>query len=365
MSTWETDSRSGPAESVGLRSLANRLVFPPLEILPATPDDSGVIWRRLGVRPDAVFTVVWSTQRHSFVVEQKGSSTPRELETAIRQALRYADLSRGQYLPMVVLPYLNPEALERLVATQTSGIDLSGNGVVVVPGRLLVYRTGEKNKFPANTPIRNVYRGTTSLVSRVFFARGSFSSVTEVREEIEHRGGRISLSTVSKALRALQEDLVVGREQGVRLLQPEKLLDLLVRNYRGPEIQRRVSGRLQTLPSTLRKLAENARALGLPVAADLPSRYVVMPSSEETIAIYTPSIDELLGDVALQETTRFPNVILLETRDQTIYFDRREEDGFFWLSPLGTYLELSTGGKREREAARQVRDDLLGFDRRG
>lgn len=337
------------------------ITFPPLKISLASKDVANAVWDRFGARPDLVLTVEWDGQQYPFVVEQKTLSTPRSLEAAIQQARRYADLSQNQYQPMIMVPYLNSQALDRLIAVEMSGIDLSGNGVVLVPKKLFVYRTGEKNRFPASTPIRNVYRGTTSLVSRVLFARSTFSSVTEISEEIRRRGGRITMSTVSKALRGLQEDLVVGREEGIRLLQPARLLDLLVRNYRSPNVRRRVSGRVEDAASALQKFTVNARELRLSVAGDLPSRYVVMPSSEEIISVYTSSIGELLRGVNFRETARFPNISLLETRDQTVYFDRREADGFYWISPLETYLELATGGKREQEAARQVRSDLLNF----
>jgi len=323
------------------------------------PGKGDVERHRIGFQPDLILTVTWEKQQHSFAVEQKASSTPRTLEAAIGQARRYADLSQGQYQPMVVLPYLGPDALERLVSAQVSGIDLSGNGIVLVLGHLFVYRTGEKNKFPASAPIRNVYRGTTSLVARVFFVRRAFPSVTEVLREITHRGGETSMSTVSKALRGLQEDLIVGREGDIRLLQPPKLLDLLASNYRGPDVVHCVRGRVEDMPSALKRFTANAREFDLSLVGNSPSRYVVLPSSEETVDIYTSSIDELLRNVAFRETNRFPNVRLLESRDQTVYFDRREADGFYWVSPLQAYLGLASEGKREQQASQQIRSDLL------
>jgi hypothetical protein len=53
------------------------------------------------------------------------------------------------------------------------------------------------------------------------------------------------------------------------------------------------------------------------------------------------------------------NVELVEVEDQTVYFDPDEEDGFPWISALQTYLILASGGKREQEAAAQIRPDLI------
>jgi len=60
-----------------------------------------------------------------------------------------------------------------------------------------------------------------------------------------------------------------------------------------------------------------------------------------------------------EETNRFPNVEFLETDDPTVYFDRRDTGPIPIISPLQAYLELSKGGKREKEAAEPLRGDLL------
>lgn len=90
-----------------------------------------------------------------------------------------------------------------------------------------------------------------------------------------------------------------------------------------------------------------------------PSRYVILPTSEEVVRVYTSSIEDVTRGVELEETSRFPNVELIETEDQTIYLDSRNEDSFPWISPLQTYLMLAKGGKRESEAAEELRTELL------
>jgi hypothetical protein len=260
---------------------------------------------------------------------------------------------------MVVVPYLSPGALDRLAEEKVSGIDLSGNGLVVVPGEWFVRSTGEKNRFPAGTPIKNVYRGTSSLVARVFFARPAYSSVREILEEIQRRGGEITLSTVSKALKGLEEDLLVGRGETIRILQPGRMLDLLVQNYRAPDIMHRRRVRFPDRWRSLRHFAQNAQEYDISIVGDLPSRYVIMPESEDFMRLYTTSIESMTQDVELEDTSRFPNMELIETRDQAVYFDPSTEQQFPFISPLQTYLMLSAGGKREQEAAAQLRPDLI------
>jgi hypothetical protein len=60
-----------------------------------------------------------------------------------------------------------------------------------------------------------------------------------------------------------------------------------------------------------------------------------------------------------RETDRFPNVELIETLEQPLYFDARDESGFYWASPVQTWLELMQGDKRDRGTAAQVREFIL------
>lgn len=333
--------------------------FHPLEISTFWPETAGLRPGPHDSHPDFVLAARWEGKEHSFIVESKGSSTPKVLEAAIQQARRHAHVAGPPYLPMVVVPYLSEGALDRLAEEGVSGIDLSGNGLVVVPGEWFVRSTGAKNRFRSGAPIKNVYRGASSLVARVFFARPVFSSVQEVLDEIRRRGGRVTLSTVSKALKGLEEDLVVGRGKTIRLLQPGRMLDLLLDNYRDPQTSSRRRIKVRDRQNALRRFAQNARESGVGVAGDLPSRYVVMPASDDVMRIYTSPIEEVTRGVELEDASRFPNLELVETEDQTVYFDASEEEGFFWISPLQTYLMLATGGKREREVATQLRADLL------
>ena len=124
---------------------------------------------------------------------------------------------------------MSEDALKRLFEAEISGIDLSGNGVVVVPDKLFVYRAGAKNKFLSNAPIKNVFRGTSSLIRGVFFAKPEYENVGEVLEEIKKRGGRTTFSTVSKVLKTLEEELIIGKGEKIRLLDAKKLLAALAR----------------------------------------------------------------------------------------------------------------------------------------
>ena len=79
---------------------------------------------------------------------------------------------------------------------------------------------------------------------------------------------------------------------------------------------------------------------------------------EPVQTFYCSSLESLLKRFGadLEETSRFPNVELLETDEDFVYFDARDN---LAASPVQTYLELMRGDKREQETAEQVRKAIL------
>ena len=314
-----------------------------------------------GRRSDFVLEMTWNGRTRLFAVECKANATPAILEEAIQRIRR---ASRPPLLwPMVFVPYLSDANLQRLEQEGVSGLDLCGNGVVTVPGEWLVYRTGKPNLYPQSFPIKNVFRGSSSLVARVFLLRRVFGAVGEIRAEIERRGGAVALSTVSKVLARLEEELIVGRRSGeIRLLQQDKLLQALSENYRPPEVTRRFLGKTinNIGPETLLMpqldwARENQISLAMTGVSS--ARLYAGTPREPTISFYCSDAAALLARLGpdVREQDRFPDMELLETNDNSVYFDCRLIGGCAFASPLQTYLELARGGKREQETAEQVK----------
>jgi hypothetical protein len=205
--------------------------------------------------PDFVLQLSWEGRSRRFVVEYVRTGTPKNLRGAVDQARRYVTYERS-LLPMVMAPYLRPQAIDLLVSEGVSGIDLSGNGVVIVPGQWFVLRTGARNRYPSSAPIKNVFRGKSSLVTRALLVQGSFGSAAEIAKELEPY--RVSSSTISKVLKALEEELLIDRGNGIRVLQANLLLDRLVENYRPPASRSVQRGQLGVSPETLRRMDASA-----------------------------------------------------------------------------------------------------------
>ena len=255
---------------------------------------------------------------------------------------------------------------------EVSGVDLCGNGVIIVPGKLYVERSGQRNQFPSSAPIKSIYRRKSSLVGRVFLARSRYQRIGDVVAEINRRSmlgslqeRAITFATVSKVLRALENDLIVGREgSSLRLLQADKLLEKLSMNYMPPRMTGIINWSIPQAKSDASSvMGVLSQAFRNPLPAVVTgtssvSKYAVM-QREDTISIYCPDPESWLTNVPGSRTDRFPTISVIRTDDLSVYFDARKESGLVWASPVQTYLELMAGDKRDRDTASQVRELIL------
>jgi len=335
---------------VGLRPLSLRL----LRAGPRLAD---------GRRLSALVEGAWDRSKVRFAAECRSLSTPKAFAEAVA-LLRTSALPTG-CVPLLVVPFLSDEQLERLEEQGVCGIDLCGNGVVRVAGRFAVARSGKPNRFSSSAPIKNVYRGATSMVARLLLACPAFGAVKDVVAEVRRRDTLaqtrarpfLAFGTVSKALAAMEQDLVVGRHAGVRLLQPDALLERLARSYRAPACPEPVRLKVPLEgPALYRFLGGQAQSLGAAVAAtglSSVNRYATMQRGD-VLRVYCSRAAGLVCVLGVPRAERFPNLEVVETADPTVYFDARQDEGLRWASPVQTYLELMAGDKRDQETAAQV-----------
>lgn len=317
---------------------------------------------------DALVEVSWGDRTARFAVEFKAISTPKVFQNTLN-LLKSLSLPQG-YLPMLIMPFLNDQQLKELEREEISGIDMCGNGVVIAPGIFSVFRTGEKNRFPSSAPIKNIYRMNSSMVARIFLSRSSYDTVQELWVEVKKRNMLVnrwnkkpmSLSTVSKSLKTLEDDLIIERKNTIRLLQADKLLEKLSKNYTPPGIKERVRLKISgERDAILQLLWKRSQELGLPfIATGMSSvpQYAVMQRGD-LLSVYCPRLEMILGQFPGNPSDRFPNLELIETEDETVFFDARQKGDFYWASPVQVYLELMTGDKRDQETAEQVKSFIL------
>jgi hypothetical protein len=351
-------------KDITLRLSQGKITLPPLTLQLASRETNSK-----NNRADAVAWGNWDGGREKFAVEFKALSTPKMIRAAMDR-IKAAARDMGLY-PMIIVPYLNEVTLQQLEKEAVSGIDLCGNGVAVVPNKLLIWRTGNPNQFLNSGPIKNIYRRNTSMVARVLLTQSRFARVTDIYEAIAGRNvlaewlrQPMGLSTVSKALKKLEDDMMIGRENAsVLLLQPEKLLAKLAENYTAVAREYVVNWQLPVLSKG--KIADDVlrKAFGNKIPAVTTglasvSRYAVMQAGEK-LSIYCSDPDGWVKDLPGSQDDRFPNLSVIKTTEASVFFDVRPVKGVIWASPVQTYLELIAGDKRDQETALQVKEVIL------
>ena len=163
-----------------------------------------------------------------FVVESKSRATLEAVQAAVGKATAAA---RENEWPMIQVPYLAPDRLEYLARIKVSGVDLCGNGVVLIPNRLCVIHSGQPNEHRDSRPLNNPYRGRSALVARALLSEPAWPSLSKMVHWIEQAGAVLSLGQASKAIRALEEDLIVSKIGGaIKLQEPLHFLTSSAQN---------------------------------------------------------------------------------------------------------------------------------------
>ncbi|MFH1226982.1 MAG: hypothetical protein V1701_03635 [Planctomycetota bacterium] len=130
---------------------------------------------------------------------------------------------------VLICPFLSPESQKYCQENRVDFIDLCGNILIRIPGKVLIQRLNQPNLFKAPQLLRNPFFGASSRVARVLlqFPKRVWT-VSEIQQELieeSFKQGRdkyfqISLSSISKAIKSLEEALLIRRD-GVKVVVPE------------------------------------------------------------------------------------------------------------------------------------------------
>jgi hypothetical protein len=299
------------------------------------------------------------TEGFRFAVEVKARATPQAIQLAMTQARAAAQ--EGEW-PMIQVPYLSQERLDELERERVSGVDLCGNGVVVVPGRLWVVRSGAPNRYRDSRPLSNPYRGRSAMVARMLLQRPRWESLSELAAAIQAAGVALSLPQASKAVQAMDEDLIVSKSAGtITLREPLRLLDKLGSEWRKPWVRARQALRLPAGTDWARVLSSNPLLKWATTGESSVTRYAMFSQGgPRRIAVSSLPLAMTVLRGTPEPVPNFAEVELMETDEQGFFFgNETDEKGIRWASRLQTWLELQSGDARQQDAAKDLRDQIL------
>jgi hypothetical protein len=269
-------------------------------------------------------------------------------------------------IPLLIVPYMRPEQAKILQQEGISWIDLCGNMTIRAPDGIYIERTGKKNLFPDTSPIKKIFEGISSLVSRaLLLKKESFRSLYEVVDFINGRGGNITLATVSKVLRSLEEELLVKKtDEGISAAKREILLDKLVEGYRNytkrnkNEIYKFAVEDERKLFSLFLQQQVQYACCGF-YAAKLKGL-----ATTDRITVFIKSIDEAkkamkLNILNVRPDAEFGQLDLIETKSPCVWFNLQRGRDYSIVDDIELYLEMIIDTPRGPKIAEILKERIL------
>jgi hypothetical protein len=322
-----------------------------------------------GLRADAVIQFkVADGPSFQALAEVVPLATPKDIR---RRCAQIDDLCQKSadptLLPLIVAPYVPAKQAATLARAGVSWLDLSGNMVIRISDRVYIERTGQPNQFPDTAPIKKVFQGTASLVGRVLLLEpAGFTSLSQIVDFIEQRGGTITLSTVSKVLKSLEEDMLVARSRrSISVIEPSQLLDRLAEGYtasRSRSTETVQSFAVEDVDKVLSELCSMlgptyifsgfyaAQVKGLALSPEITMRVSDMVRFHEAV--------ESLGS-NVRPDEEFGNLIATRMRSRLPWFNAETARGIRTVDDLQLYLEMTLATPRGPKVAEALRRRIL------
>lgn len=318
-------------------------------------------------------------KRYRFEVAPRLDCTPKAVQKDYMAEEEARAAEGDDYInKLFIYPYLYPKS-QRILAgmsgkegeggEELSWVDLSGNGAVVVPGSLYVKCLVNYNKKPQSRALANPYAGLAGMVGRTLIVQQEFSSLKELCGAVCRGMNRsdvsgVSVSQVSKALTAFEEDLVVSKIEGKILLKDwAGMLDNLAKSYKPIKPSRTVALRLPE-GTDWKTATKKMLDLKWAVAAESTvGRYTAFAEGGPIrVFVLSPDFPDALRAIGgvVEDVPNFADIVLMET-NRGDFESQAEEDeqGIVWAGPIQTWLELQAGDARQQDAAAAIRRDYL------
>lgn len=305
------------------------------------------------------------------VLEIKTIATPQNILMGAQSLKAFiSNDDKEDKIPLLVAPYIGEKQAKILAEKGISWLDLSGNMSIRVSNRIYIERTGKPNRFPDTSPIKKIFQGTSSLISRALLLKpDGFVSLYEIVDFINNRNAKVTLSTVSKVLKSLEEELLVNKNKSlITSSDPEKLLEKLAEGYKiSTERKRRNTYRFvikgierlsYSNPNAIRAASKDYLACGF-YAAQIKGLAVT-----EKITIFVKDMEQFRRKaeeelVSITADEEFGNSIITETSDPGVWFNPDWQAMDPVVNDIELYLEMMVDTPRGPKIAEQLKKRIL------
>jgi len=308
----------------------------------------------------------------TFFVEAKQNIYPRDVHQYLYQAaevMRRANIHfGGSVILLLAANNISPGA-RKILREQSCAYYDSGGSLFIRANGFLIDR--ERPPAPsAARIIRSLFVGTRARVLLTMLAQHSdWLNVKQVSEK-----ANVSTATASSVLQAMeQNDWVVSEGSGPhkhrRARRPDEILDAwakYIETHKPPKQRRyyipfRQSADLTyAVPNALAKHGVEYELTG-EAAAQHYAPWLTNINILRIRLVYSDRTEAALTELNARHTSEGSNLWVTEVASAKEMTHRRQEGDVWYAHPIQVYLDLLKMEGRAREAAKNLREKMIGF----
>ncbi len=288
--------------------------------------------------------------------EVKQNGQPRIVRDACRR-LRVFIASGKKGFPVLIAPYLSPEAASICAESDVGYLDFAGNCRLVFD-QVFILREGYPNPSVQKRELRSLYSPKAERVLRVLLIAGPRAwRMKELADEACVSLGQVA--NVKKLL--LDREWVAPDTEGFRLRSlDDGVLPLLrewVGNYRAGRTHNHGFYSMRSLPEVEAALGADSRAALTELAG--AARLTPAVRYQRVTAYVQGDVMRVAGAAGLKSVTAGGNITLMEPYDDGVFFGAQVIDGVRVVSPVQVYLDLANVKGRGEEAAAAIMEEVI------
>lgn len=303
-------------------------------------------------------------QSQILACEVKSSGQPRYVRAALLQLRNYVARTAQGAIPVVIAPYLSPNAQGLCREEGIGFLDLEGNVHLSFDG-IFIDRQVANKPDSERRELKSLFTPKSAQVLRVLLRDPSrIWRVIELADASAVSVGHVS--NVRSGL--LDREWAEVLENGLVLSKPDALLDEWASAYKPP------AGKRLSFYTTLHGGALEDAARQVLHAGDEGGQAVFASySAAQWLAPYARTgthyfyadlkgLERLRAVLELSPVPKGQNIDVTLVKDTGLFLDAVEPaPGAFCTSPVQTYLDLAVAGERGAEAADHLRREKLAW----
>lgn len=308
-----------------------------------------------GYGPDFEIHVRWPGGETTLVGEYKGSGQPGVARPAIAALELYLQ-KRTAVTGVFAAPYISAKVMAMCAEHRMGAVDLSGNARLMF-GNVFIDRSGKPNRFTEDRELKSIFTPKATRVLRVLLERPRHDwQVKTLAAE-----AKVSLGQASKVKQAL-ERMAWLEPEAIRLRNPAELLTRWALQQRRIE-KRRLECYSSRPPEHVEmSVAAACEAAQVKMALCGQSaawRLAPMVRPMRSTSYVDGDLEMIARTVGLKEVDNGANVVLIQPRDEGVFYKSEQIGELPVVCPVQAYLDCMRFGGRGEGAADAILEQRL------